>query len=106
MKITNAVFGTVGTPPGERCIYFDIDGRRAGAAVEQKQGISNRGLVFIWFEDDGNSHLPTVTVRAEDGTVLTASDKLISSPWLVAQLRRAAGPDFVTGQALGDQPGD
>lgn len=107
MIITNVHWGLIGEPYGQRCLYFELDGRPASAFWEQKQGIVENGYLSIHFDDNQPSHLPVVKLYNEAGQVITQSDHLLRSPWLMEKFdEMCAASPFIDGYVVGDAPAD
>jgi hypothetical protein len=104
MRITNVRWGLMGEPYGQRCLYFDLNGRPASAFWEQKQGVTARGYVSVDFEDGAPSTLPATQILDGEREIL-ASVYLVHSPWLVQKLQELCdAKDFEDGRLIGDAP--
>jgi hypothetical protein len=107
MKITNVRWGLMGEPFGQRCLYFDLDGRPASVFFEQKQGVVESGYLSIDFEDDKSSHLPIIQLfsKGEPRQVLTQSDRFVKSAWLMSKYdEMCMAEPFEEGRVIGDAP--
>jgi hypothetical protein len=107
MKVQNVRWGLKGTPYGQPCLFFDLDGRPASAFWEQKKGIVDNGCLFIDFEDGNPSHLPELTLRDELGRPFKASNRVVYSPWLNEKMDEMCDADpFEDRRVIGDEPED